>query len=396
MEKVGEARGEEEVSRIQPIEISMLMCLRTVYHMFVHDARAAMMFNSTPLVVFSELSLPLPESEPLWWAKSAQEWQSIYQQRGSLTPSRLPSLIDVMQDPSCLTANAEYLDINFTLLVVIHGLWSLICQHREMRSYQAHPNWHTPGEGSTAYYKCSNLLKSLGSIIPHLQPIRPEVMVMYAFVSMNLHISLDELHLVAGKADREDAQRTYFSAKNWFDSPSSRQATYQAGQILRWAREMPRFTIRDFLTSTLYYAALTLWAYGVLSRGRRIAQSNSNSNQTQSSHHQQQQQQYQHHSPASASPPSSNFLVSLDMAPMSPDPEVFHYENDPIPSFLNDGRGRPCINHYRTEIAELEDPTLICDELQHTLQGNWDQGPPELVKGTRKLIMDLGNAAKLP
>ena len=349
-----------------------------MFHTFIHDAQAAVLFNTTPLIVFSELSLPLPESETLWRARSAQEWQSIYQQRGLSTPPRLPSLIDALQDLSCLTTHAEFLDINFALLVTIYALWSLVCQHREMKNYQNHVDWQNPGADSTAYSRCFNRLETINSMFEQLEPLRPEVMLMHAFVSMHLHISFSELHLFAGKADREDAHRSYSSARQWIESPSSRQAAYHAGQVLRWARAMPRYTIRDFYISTLYYTGLVLWSYGVLSRARRFGLGQP--------------------PPPPPSPVAGDPIVMLDNRVS---PNLLHSFITTNVKFESSSRRAtlptltPVVSHYRTLLAALEDPSLVMDELQHTLQSNWDQGPPELLRGIRKLLTDLGSTTKL-
>jgi len=35
------------------------------------------------------------------------------------------------------------------------------------------------------------------------------------------------------------------------------------------------------------------------------------------------------------------------------------------------------------------------DEVQQVLKGNWEQGPPEIVKGIRRLVGDFGLAAQV-
>ncbi|KKY21625.1 putative c2h2 type zinc finger domain protein [Phaeomoniella chlamydospora] len=336
---------------------------RTVFHLLLHDVRAAFTFNTTPLIHFSELTLPLPESDYLWRANSAQEWAALYSRRSCLPPSRLPSLVDALQDITILSTNAEFLDLNYSMSIVIHGSASLIFQHRQIRTLQSQPNWHNPAVDSVAYTKCSSILNTILMAMKQLPPLRPEVMMMHAYHSSQLYISIEELHFVAGKADREDAVRAYESAKQWVDSPSSRYAAWYAAQVIRHARMAETRTIKDFLAVSLYHTALLLWTYGVLSRARTLAQTPR---------------------------PPLNFIVMLDNDGSDSS------QISEVQAFLHEGRGSPSIRHSKVGIAPLEDPTIVMDEIQTCIGVNWSSGPPELVKGTRRMISDLGAAAKMP
>ena len=309
------------------------------------------------------MSLPFPETEALWRARSAPEWKQVFSQRTGPLPPRLPSLIDALQDLSVLATYADYIDLNFSLFVIIHSLWYLIWQHREARPLQSYIDWRNPGMDSSAYAKCFKILGNLRTVMEQLPPIRPEVWLTYEFFGMTFHSTFEILHFFGPKGDRHEAVRLYHEVRQWVDSPSSRQSIWHAASVLHHMRIMPPNILGDFYTVIAFHAACVLWNYGVIMRSRNA-----------------QNQHLQHPQPP---------ILVLDHPATtlrSVDLQAFIY-NDPANWY-------PCIQHHRHELTSLDDPVGLIEEVQYLLAVNWGQGPPEQVKGVRKLISDLGVAAK--
>ncbi|VZH94272.1 unnamed protein product [Fusarium fujikuroi] len=53
-------------------------CNRLIYHCFIQDTQVSIAMLTCPLISFSELKTPLPESSDLWLAKDAEAWKAIY------------------------------------------------------------------------------------------------------------------------------------------------------------------------------------------------------------------------------------------------------------------------------------------------------------------------------
>ncbi|KAL9623820.1 MAG: hypothetical protein Q9160_001811 [Pyrenula sp. 1 TL-2023] len=245
---------------------------RLSLHVFLHDAQSSITLNVNPLISYAELTLPLPCSLDLWQAPDAATWKRLILSK-EVPPmcdpkfaERQPNLPEVLKDMSLLSAFAGVLDIQLSRLIVLHALWALIWEHRQLNTLacgQSGP-WSTLVL-SSRHREISVAIQNfrINSTNP---PLAPEVHLMLECINMHLYMSLDELQLYAGKEDPRDAQQAYHSARNWIASPSSRQAIWHAGQVVRAARSMRPHTLRDFYAVAVYHASLAFWSYGIVNR----------------------------------------------------------------------------------------------------------------------------------
>lgn len=247
---------------------------RLAFHTLIHDAQASICLLTRPLVSYSEISLDLPYSLALWRAKTAMEWRDVYLRKLPNTSDRLPSLMHCIHDMQLVSKVQDCIDLQFSTLVILHGIWSLVSEYRQLEFVLKIEPQRGQGNGnliSTFWYR------ELFQILDHFSMtvsgfdggIPQEARILRELFMMNLHVSFEELQLLAGKEGSEEACRVYPLLRQWYDSGRSRQAIYYAGQILRAADLFPSSHLRDFYAVALYHSALCFWGYGMCSMGSR-------------------------------------------------------------------------------------------------------------------------------
>lgn len=92
---------------------------------------------------------------------------------------------------------------------------------------------------------------------------------------MILHAPPEDLQRFAGKAGEDEARRASSELLGWAAMPEARVAVWHAGQVLRAARCLVPAQLRGFNAIAVYYAALALWVYGLMSP---VAHTNTNAN----------------------------------------------------------------------------------------------------------------------
>ncbi|KAL1850547.1 hypothetical protein Plec18170_006832 [Paecilomyces lecythidis] len=352
---------------------------RLVYHLFLHDAQASLALNINPVISYSELELPFPAIRQLWEARTATEWRDIYISQAA-SSTRLPSLSDALQDMSQLTTFQHHIDLQLSSLIVSYGLSALISEYHRMRSISG---------GSNSRHWQALIIHSrhqeLYEALQHLAvlsrewhtPPAPLVVLVQEVTAMFLHMSLEDLQIFAGKEDKKAARRVYHNALEWIKSPDSRRAVYHAGQALQASTKLPASAFGGFPAIAVYYASLTLWSYGVISRAKDTDRTNP-SNQT-----------YHY---------SNNNPILSSTAPIV-------YLNEPktidVESFIAFGRGIPALKsggnlHQDTNTPVfLDDPSTIMHIGHELLRANrQDDETLPLVQSLCQLMHELGKAAQ--
>src|SRR4051812_20100823 len=103
-----------------------------VFHAYHRDAQTSMTTLTNPAMSYSELTLPLPASRDLWFAKTAEEWKRLYLERDASEAKRAPSVGDLLHDMKLLAANRHRLDVQLALSVFLHAFWALILEYRSL------------------------------------------------------------------------------------------------------------------------------------------------------------------------------------------------------------------------------------------------------------------------
>jgi len=225
---------------------------------------------------YAELTLPLPFSKELWFAKTPQEFKMRYFEAGAGEGKRAPSLVDLLQDVSLLTSNHRGLDMQFAISVYLHGFWALVWEYRQLNSIfrdKADTANHSSNQNlllSSRHQELCQLLTNFQLVVSdwHDALSAQETLVLH-LLQLNLHVFLDDLQLFAGKEGEEQARRIYPTLQRWSDSAEARQALWHAGQILRQAKLFPTGHLKDFYAIAVHHAALCLWAHGVVTKATR-------------------------------------------------------------------------------------------------------------------------------
>lgn len=320
-------------------------------------------------ISYAELTLPLPESRELWLARNPAEWKAEYLQRHGGQGRTFLSLGDLLHDIHMLPGHSQQVDFQFSVSVYLHGFWALILEYRKL-SAVCRPRSYTGSMGGSQNLLLSSRQQELVKELQSLQLMAQEWQDMTAqeylllnLLIMNLHISLDDLELFAGKEGEDQARRIYPVLQQWASSSEARSAIWYAGQVLRYAKAFPPGHLKDFYAAAVHHAALTLWAYGVITKANR------------------------RHTPLPSQYPSEN--IYLDGS-----------ETVLIQRFRGFGQGQPAIRGpmVKDAVSEsgLEDPRGCMEIAQQVLRSNFKNGAdslPTMVENLCIVMRQLGDAA---
>ncbi|KAI1368727.1 hypothetical protein F5Y08DRAFT_227730 [Xylaria arbuscula] len=343
---------------------------RLVFHCYTRDAQASMTTLANPLMSYAELTLPLPEAKELWFAKSALEWKQEYLARSTGQTKRPPSLGDLLRDVNLLAGNYRRLDSQFAISIYLHAFWNLIFEWRQLSAvHRSNPFQNNSQTGPNLILKSRHqeLCKGLSSFQLvtadwHASFSAQEALLLN-LVLMNLHVSLDDLQLFAGKEGEDQARRVYPILQQWSESTEARQALWHAAQILRQAKMFPSGHLKQFYAVGVHHAALALWTYAVVTRATRNQSFINNPNE----------------------------VIYID-----------GLETTEVHRFIEFGSGRPTIRGVRfddsrqSSEAGLEDPRACMEISEEILRTNFNTGQeplPPMVENLCHLIKQLGGAA---
>ncbi|KKA28170.1 hypothetical protein TD95_004226 [Thielaviopsis punctulata] len=256
---------------------------RIVFHCYVRDAQWSIHCGTNPLMSYCELALPLPEPSELWLAKTATEWKRLYLKILADRPKRVPCLGDLMRDITVLTANLEYLDVQFTISIYLSTMWSLIHEYNQLSSVhgsRSFSNRNLAGSNSNTLLseRHQELYKELRTFRQlHVQwgakvAMSPQQNMMLHLLMMHLHVCIEDINMFLGHGGEELMRQAYPSLKQWSESTEAREALWHAAQTLRYAKMFPPCTLRDFWVIALFQAGLTIWVYGIVTSASKRKQ----------------------------------------------------------------------------------------------------------------------------
>jgi hypothetical protein len=339
---------------------------RLVHHTAIGDSMKSLVFLTPPLIAYSELVLPIPDSQGLWYAANALTWKNIYLSQATLVSFRLPSLHDCLIDPTNITTYGHLLNDRFLIMGIIANVWRKVWDYRQDCSLFKGDRQPT-----------ASLLAKAGELRNLIQDIRfgedlskPNNVIALLFleiITLHLHMSLDDVQLFAGIEGPDEARRVYPELVNWSMTQSSREAIWHAGQVVRIAKAGPKATLNAICAVAVYQAALAFWTYGLMLSD--IA-----------------------HSEHSANAHTTGF-VWLDEG------ETVQKER-----FIQQNIGQPVVRglHDPSDsntppVAALNQPVLVMDVIIHIFRSNWDVpgiATPVLVDNLISLLCGLRAAAE--
>ncbi|RMJ27118.1 C6 transcription factor RegA [Aspergillus sp. HF37] len=235
---------------------------RLVYRLWEHDAQSSMVLQTSPLMSYAEMSVPLPVSPALWRANDAEHWKNLYcaQQAG-----RPPTLRECVLTADLLEASRRMVDMNASCAAALYAVWGMIWEYRQMNQLLSCGS-SSPGAAScqrsllmtSRYQQLAEMLDHFGTGYQNEAGLHLHVTLMH------LHMSLEEIQLLAASLEKPPtADRIPTSIWSWSRSKEGRRAVWHAGQVVREVRALPPRSLRDFTAIALYHSTLALWAYGV-------------------------------------------------------------------------------------------------------------------------------------
>ncbi|KAF7553026.1 hypothetical protein G7046_g7211 [Stylonectria norvegica] len=339
---------------------------RLVFHCYIRDAQASMTTLTNFAISYAELTLPLPEARELWFAKSAVEWKALYLERNGGQVKRAPSVQDLFNDFNLILANRHLLDMQLAASIFLHGYWALILEYRQLVSV-----YRVGSHSSDSQRKHNSVLESRHEeLVEELQKFQfrsaawPDISAQEHLVAnlllMNLHVSLDDLQLFAGKEGEDEARRVYPALQEWVEGSEARLALWSAGQVIRWAKAFPPGHLKDFYAVGVHHASLAFWANGVVTRAsRRLPM------------------------PIQYESVHLDGTDAMSLRRMLDSKQVRLLIHGPV---VRDG----------TYEASVEDPKACMEVAQDVLMANFaggQEGLPPIVENLCVLIRQLGNAA---
>lgn len=245
--------------------------LRLSLHLFLHDTRASIALQKSPLISVTEITFSLPASRNLFLAGSAIEWKLCFDKQRISTTQPSLQIIDVVHDISILDELHSEIDVGLCYTVAIHAFWCQIWAFRESWKFHAinksrdsiHRLWLV-----TQQRELYQQLEAFGQNLLSMQAPQAEQFIIVELLLMILHVSSEEVQHFAGKYGEEAASVVLASLEPWSGTEQARRAVWHAGQVFRWASLMPRTELRDFYAIAVYFASLALWTFGHLSSPR--------------------------------------------------------------------------------------------------------------------------------
>ncbi|KAJ5505530.1 Zinc finger C2H2 [Penicillium expansum] len=240
---------------------------RLVYQLWQHDAHCSMMLLTSPLMSYAELSLPLPACPALWNAPDATQWKEIFcaQQARSQYVSHQIRLTECVLNMDLLESHRHMIDMRLSCTAVLHALWGLIWEYRQMSLLTSSSSNSSNSHSSTILGPSG--LRSGGLLMASRHQQLTEMLNYFGIgyknenalywhsTLMHMHMSLEEIQLFAVSFEQSESA--------WSESKEGRQAVWHAAQIIREIRALEPQYLRDFTAVALYHSTLVIWAYGM-------------------------------------------------------------------------------------------------------------------------------------
>ncbi|KAH7559035.1 hypothetical protein BM1_03972 [Bipolaris maydis] len=250
----------EELSRKWYQWVELESFKRLVYHLFEHDIYMTMVNHRQPLLSYAELTLPLPASESLWLAPSAEVWKA--RMLNMQLASSRPSMRSILQEPGSVSCLQAGFDTHSAHSAYIHGLASQVWEHCQQAALL-----HDMSDASSQLWSRSRqqkLQECLRDTNIVLDSSTALTCVFQHFLQMYLFADLDTITRFAGRCGEEAAHRAYIILQPWCKSREARTAIAYAGQVLQAARAIPPYQNRGQDSFIIYHSIMVLWTYSMI------------------------------------------------------------------------------------------------------------------------------------
>ncbi|KAI5464576.1 hypothetical protein BGZ63DRAFT_155981 [Mariannaea sp. PMI_226] len=250
---------------------------RLALRLFFHDIQSSIGLYKNPLMSFNELDFTAPASRDLWKARSATEWRDLSLSIRPTTQGRIPRMSELTQSTTILDELEGSIDVELSYTALLYGFWGQIWSYRDAVKFYNHGGHHRRNESRLPSWlrtQHQELYRGIAEFVNQLQDSRrakPQLIFLAELFMMILHVPLDDLQKISEKnGEDEDRQALQYLEEVWFPGSDSRYAAWHAGQVFHWARKLPATSLHGFNAIAVYWASLTLWAYGLASRKKSL------------------------------------------------------------------------------------------------------------------------------
>ncbi|KAK0741171.1 hypothetical protein B0T18DRAFT_374432 [Schizothecium vesticola] len=254
---------------------------RLVYNYVMLDQELCLFYDTGPRFAINQLECPLPASEHLWMARNADEWLAVQAelarvpsaaQKLPMQPPVTQSLRQLFDDFVNDTLGPQELNLSpQQLRLLLYPLQTLISDQRQLvRSMMNRPLRSSLQAAAEQQMIQLEQLLTKWYILARNQltyddncPVTRCNMALFHLISMNSEVDFSEIEKLArrDKFDGSDSE-LWLSQKRRF---SDRVHTlYNAGQVLRWLRVMPRDRRPAWWSLAMYRVTLVIWADSLL------------------------------------------------------------------------------------------------------------------------------------
>ncbi|KAK1836289.1 hypothetical protein QBC39DRAFT_326842 [Podospora conica] len=256
---------------------------RLVYNYVMLDQELCIFYDTGPRFSINQLECPLPASEHLWMAHNADEWLAVQADFGlvdatqklAISPPASSSLRQLFDDFVNDTLGPQQHNLSAQQLrLLLYPLQTLISDQRHLvRSLTNGTNGMMRNElQAAAEHQMTQLEQLLAKwyLLARNQPSYDENcavtrcnMALFYLISMHSAVDFSEIEKFARreKFDGSDTE-LWMSKKRRLDSRAL--ALYNAGQVLRWLRAMPRDRRPAWWSLAMYRVTLVIWADSML------------------------------------------------------------------------------------------------------------------------------------
>lgn len=243
---------------------------RLVYHVLFQDAQVSSALFRQPVVSYTEINLVLPCQQDLWNADNSEAWwQATLSSQNASDPTP-PTLPQALQDPALISLRRDKIDVQMSLRVLVSIFWLRVWQSIQLR---ASSSLDTCGAYPPSNDQFFQQLVSHGQNLSlrfseGSDEMHASVRMILELGLMHLHVSLEDIQLLAGKEGEDQARKAASRLRSWTSLPESRKALFHAGQVAKEAARCPLEFFRGYHAVVVYHASLTMWAYALLSNSQ--------------------------------------------------------------------------------------------------------------------------------
>jgi hypothetical protein len=318
-------------------------------------------------------------------ANSAGEWKDLYLAKTGGRQDQPSSFRQCLRDIGTIFRLPHIVDVEMALAVTLSSVWAIIWQYRKMKeAFGTHDKDIFRNNSLTVnslHQEAIELMQRISLNVSECEvDMKPGPSLLRELCLMHLHVSLEDVQLLAGKEGEEEARRVFPLLGHWAESAESRQAILHAGQVIRAAKRYRNGTLRDSSAVAVYQASLAFWAYSVPYRAVTMSGTASRPS-------------------CAPEQPYSRDNQGTESVRLDAD------DGPELQRFLVLGKGNPCIHrwtedddgpgHQDQEVL-LADPVAVMNaitELLRAKNGCSERSSPPLVLNLNKLMKSLGTAA---